>query len=226
MATPYVTVVRNAVTSTQDIAAEMLQTSSVPVLVIAANQSAGRGRIGNEWWQATHAVAASLAIPNDLFAIDDTFSLAVGQAVRSSIAEVLSVVVDLKWPNDLMLAGQKVGGVLVERNGERSVVGCGLNLYWPDAPEGAGSIVDVDPGETAGRAISEGWAAAVLESKGRWNRDDYLQACSTIGAEVTWQPSGYGTVVTVDELGGLVVATESGEVILRSGEVSTIRRAG
>jgi BirA family biotin operon repressor/biotin-[acetyl-CoA-carboxylase] ligase len=46
--------------------------------------------------------------------------------------------VRLKWPNDLLLDGRKVAGVLVERRGERCVVGIGVNLTW--APPGAGRL--------------------------------------------------------------------------------------
>lgn len=224
MATPYVTVVRNAVTSTQDLAAEMLDTSWQPVLVVAAEQTTGRGRGGNDWWQATRAVAASLAIPERRLEIDETFSLAAGLTVRSAVFDIVGVVVDLKWPNDLLRGDGKVGGILVERKSAKTVVGCGLNLFWPDAPAGAGALLDEDPGAEVGRAISERWAVTLLASGGRWDRGRYLDACSTVGAEVTWQPSGRGTVVTIDESGGLVVATEEGTTVLRSGEVSTVRR--
>lgn len=223
MATPYVTIIRNAVTSTQDLATEMLSVHGQPVLVVAAAQTAGRGRGGNEWWQATRAVASSLALPGGHLEVTETFSLAVGLAVRSAIADTTGILVDLKWPNDLLLGDTKVGGILVERDQARTVVGCGLNLFWPNAPVGAGALLAADPGERLGRSISERWATEVLERAGRWDRDEYIDACSTIGAQVTWQPSGSGTVVTVDERGGLVVTTESGQTVLRSGDVSTVR---
>jgi BirA family biotin operon repressor/biotin-[acetyl-CoA-carboxylase] ligase len=53
-------------------------------------------------------------------------ALACGESVR------------LKWPNDLLLAGRKLAGILVEQRGERCVVGVGINLAW--APPGAGRL--------------------------------------------------------------------------------------
>ncbi len=225
MATPYVTIVRNVVSSTQDLATAELKNSAVPVLVVAHEQTIGRGRTGNEWWQAPRGIAASLAFDQNRFPVDDSFSLAVGMMVRDALIEVCGLVVDLKWPNDIERNGRKVGGILVERDEQHVAVGCGINLFWPRAPEPAAGLFDEDPGTDVGVTVSQVWASSILETEGRWDRDRYLGACSTIGAEVTWQPDGRGTVRTVDERGGLVVATDTGEVILRSGEVRTIRPA-
>ncbi len=223
MATPYVTIVRDVVSSTQDLAASELISSPVPILVVAHEQTRGRGRLGNDWWQAPRAVAASLALPAHWFSVRDTFTLAVGLAVRDAIGVVCDVVIDLKWPNDLEMGGRKVGGILVERDEDRVVVGCGLNLFWPDAPESAGGLLSNDPGADLGVTISQAWASRVLAGEGRWDRRAYLDACSTVGAMVTWEPDGRGWATDVDENGALVVGTGSGELRLRSGEVHTVR---
>jgi BirA family biotin operon repressor/biotin-[acetyl-CoA-carboxylase] ligase len=225
MATPYVTLIRNVVASTQDLAAERFDATDVPVLVVAGRQTAGRGRSGNDWWQAVRAVAASLAFSPDMFPVEDSFSLAVGLAVRDAIGRVCAVAVNLKWPNDIVLGAAKVAGVLVERSDERVVVGCGINLYWPEPPDGACGLFDADPGPTLGETLSEAWASRIIDTEGHWDRAAYVAACTTIGADITWQPTGRGTVVTVDDIGGLVVETDTGRVTLRSGEVTTIRPA-
>ncbi|MDJ0925418.1 MAG: biotin--[acetyl-CoA-carboxylase] ligase [Acidimicrobiia bacterium] len=229
MATPYVTIVADEVTSTQDVAARELENSTQPVLIVASRQSAGRGRSGSEWWQAPRAVAASLAFRNDAVPVPASFTLAVGLAVHEAIATEAGVAVMLKWPNDIELAvgaapGGKVGGVLVERDAARTVVGCGLNLWWPQPPSGAAGLVAEDPGEALGERISRRWAQLLLAMGGAWNRAAYREVCSTLGERVTWEPTGEGTAVDVDEDGGLIVATETGRVTLRSGEVATVRR--
>jgi biotin-[acetyl-CoA-carboxylase] ligase BirA-like protein len=226
MATPYVTIVRDVVPSTQDLAAGELVNSAVPVLVVAHEQTTGRGRRGNQWWQAPRAVAASLAFPAHRFPIEDTFSLAAGLAVRAAIDTVCHIAVELKWPNDIERNGLKVGGILVERDEERVVVGCGLNLFWPDPPDRAAGLLAEDPGAHLGVTISQMWATQVLVGEGRWDRSAYLEACSTIGAQVTWRPDGWGRVVDVDHDGALVVDTDTGQVTLRSGEVHTVRPTG
>jgi BirA family biotin operon repressor/biotin-[acetyl-CoA-carboxylase] ligase len=225
MATPYVTIIVDEVSSTQDLAGAELQRSDRPVLIVANRQIAGRGRSGSEWWQAPRGVSASLAFAADALQVTETFSLAVGLAVRSAVATVAAVDLSLKWPNDLEFDDGKVGGILVERDNERTVVGCGLNLWWPEPPAGVSALFDYDPGPDVGAWISEGWAEGLLASQGRWDRDEYKRACSTLGKALTWDPDGLGRAVDVDLDGGLVVSTATGVTTLRSGEVRTLRGA-
>jgi BirA family biotin operon repressor/biotin-[acetyl-CoA-carboxylase] ligase len=223
LATPYVTISRDEVGSTQDLAASELSERGRPVLVVAARQTKGRGRRGSEWWQAPRAVAASYAFADGALPVTDAFSLAVGLAVRSSIATEAGIEIALKWPNDLEIDSAKVGGILVERSDGHTVVGCGLNLWWPDAPAGIAGLLPDDPGDGLGIKISRGWVNALLARSARFDIESYRRACSTIGRDVTWEPDGSGTVVDVDERGGLVVDTPSGVTVLRSGAVTTVR---
>lgn len=223
MATPYDTIVLDEVTSTQDLATAELHRSGRPVLIVASRQTQGRGRSGNEWWQAPRGVAASLALALDGIEVRETFSLAVGLAVRRAIAGVAAIEIDLKWPNDLERNGRKVGGVLVERDERHVVVGCGINLWWPEAPFPTSALFGDDPEPAVGVAISKAWVDDLLQSGGRWDRNEYVAACTTLGAELTWDPDGRGTATTIDERGGLVVETAQGTTVLRSGEVRMIR---
>ena len=119
------------VLSTQDVA-RPLQVGSV---VLADHQTAGRGRLGRRW-EAPHgrAFLASWVMPAHSLA-----SLAAGVAAATACGER----VRLKWPNDLLLDGRKVGGILVERIDQKCVVGTGINLHW--APRGAAQLnVDRD----------------------------------------------------------------------------------
>jgi BirA family biotin operon repressor/biotin-[acetyl-CoA-carboxylase] ligase len=223
MATPYVTIVCDEVSSTQDLAATELLKRANPVLIVASRQTLGRGRHGNEWWQAPRAVLASLAFRNDAIPVAETFSLTVGLAVRAALAELASVDISLKWPNDLELPEGKVGGILIEGDGHRTIVGCGINLWWPNAPPGVAAVCETEPVGELGVRVAEGWASKLFASGGRWDRDAYLAACSTLGAEITWHPDGQGTAIDVDSRGGLVVTTPQGNQTLRSGEIRTVR---
>lgn len=224
MATPYVTIYRDEVSSTQDLAASELQRVGAPVLIVARRQTAGRGRGGNEWWHSPRAVAASLAFGNELMPVTDTFSLAVGLAVRAALVNETNTEVSLKWPNDLEIGGRKIGGILIERDELRTVIGCGLNLFWPSPPAGVTAVSETEPAAGLGLRLSQAWATAVVETRGSWDHAAYRQACSTLGAEVTWEPQGRGKAVDVDDRGGLVVVTAAGQVVLRSGEVQRVRR--
>jgi BirA family biotin operon repressor/biotin-[acetyl-CoA-carboxylase] ligase len=165
-----------------------------------------------------------LAFENDLMPVGETFSLAVGLAVRSALASEANTEASLKWPNDVEIEDRKIGGILVERDDQRTVVGCGLNLWWPSPPVGVTAVSATEPAAGLGLRLSQAWATAIVETKGSWDHATYRQACSTLGAELSWEPQGRGKAVDVDDRGGLVVVTAAGEVVLRSGEVQTVRR--
>src|SRR5437879_9247223 len=116
------------VTSTQDIARDL----PIGSVVVADHQTAGRGRLSHQWeTRAGTALLVSFVVePNPLL------SLAAGVAA----AEACGPGVRLKWPNDLLLDGRKVGGILGEASPSKAICGIGINLTW--APEGAAQLDD------------------------------------------------------------------------------------
>jgi BirA family biotin operon repressor/biotin-[acetyl-CoA-carboxylase] ligase len=115
-----------SVASTQDVARDLPLGS----VVIADHQTAGRGRLEHRWEAppGTALLVSFVLAPNPLL------SLAAGVAA----AEACDQGVRVKWPNDLMLGGRKVGGILVEATAAKAVCGIGINLTW--APEGGASL--------------------------------------------------------------------------------------
>ncbi len=109
----------------------------------------------------------------------------------------------MKWPNDLLLDGRKVGGILVEASPSKAVCGIGINLTW--APEDAAKL-DEPRGEVLERlrAAMERWASApAAEVVGRWR-----ELSDTIGQKVRVElPNRIieGTAQDIDEAGNLVV---------------------
>jgi BirA family biotin operon repressor/biotin-[acetyl-CoA-carboxylase] ligase len=99
-------------------------------IVLADHQSAGRGRLDRRWEapEGTALLASFVLRPNPLL------SLALGIAA----AETCGPRVRLKWPNDLLLDGRKLGGILVETTPTKAICGIGINLTW--APEGAAML--------------------------------------------------------------------------------------
>jgi BirA family transcriptional regulator, biotin operon repressor / biotin---[acetyl-CoA-carboxylase] ligase len=115
-----------SVSSTQDVARDM----PVGSIVVAQHQEAGRGRAGRRWEAppGTAMLASFVLRPNPIL------SLAAGVAA----AEACGPEVRLKWPNDLLLEGRKLGGILVEASAAKAVCGIGINLT--SAPEGAARL--------------------------------------------------------------------------------------
>ncbi|MGH8928901.1 MAG: biotin--[acetyl-CoA-carboxylase] ligase, partial [Acidimicrobiia bacterium] len=170
MATPYSLKLYDEVTSTQDVAAADF--GGEPLLVVAARQAEGRGRSHRRWQQAPRAVAASLAfVPDWPSRSWPLIPLVAGLAAGETLGEG----VRLKWPNDLLWGeAGKVGGVLVEGTSARLVVGLGVNLWWPEPPEGIRGLRDDDPGPERGRVLAEAWARNLLHRLARgpldWDR--------------------------------------------------------
>ena len=110
---------------------------------LAEEQTAGRGRGANSW-QSPRSTGIYCSVilrpalpPSEVLAL----SLAVGLAVRAAIHDVDSrVPVDLKWPNDVLINGKKVCGILTEMNAEATrvryiVVGIGINVNQESFPK-------------------------------------------------------------------------------------------
>jgi BirA family biotin operon repressor/biotin-[acetyl-CoA-carboxylase] ligase len=231
MATPYVTHIEDRVHSTQDFARTEFSTTGhgMPVLVIARSQDAGRGRADNPWWNPPNAMLASVALSSPAVEHVTLAPLAAGMAAHDAIASQLGVATGLKWPNDIMMEDAKVGGILSERDESSLVVGCGLNLWWPDAPEGAGALLDSDPGRQAAVDLALAWAARLLNALDDlatgFDRSAYVAVCDTIGHRITWTPAGEGRAIGITVDGALIVETAQGQEVLRSGAVRHVRRA-
>jgi BirA family biotin operon repressor/biotin-[acetyl-CoA-carboxylase] ligase len=229
MATPILTHHLEEVGSTQDEARLLAESSgTVPLLLVADRQTRGKGRAGHSWLTAPRALACSLVVAPD-WETDrwSTVPLLAGLEARRAIRDRTGVKPSLKWPNDLVTPAGKIGGLLVESSGSIAVIGLGVNLWWPEPPEGMAGLLGADPGREATRALAESWAARVVARlegpPGNWGHEAYRDACSTLGTFVTWEPDGVGEAVDIAIDGGLVVETTGGRVTLHSGEVHTIR---
>ena len=120
-----------SVTSTQEVARDL----PIGSVVVADHQTAGRGRLDRRW----DAPSGSALLASFVLEPHPLLSLAAGVAA----AEACGPDVRLKWPNDLMLRGRKLGGILVEVSGGKAVVGIGINLT--SAPPGASVAARIRP---------------------------------------------------------------------------------
>lgn len=105
-------------------------------------QTQGKGRRGRSWFSAPgRSITFSLGWSFDLpLGSLEGLSIAIGLAVAEQIQAAGLADIKLKWPNDLLVNGEKLGGLLVEARGEmggpcHAVIGLGLNLYTPAQAE-------------------------------------------------------------------------------------------
>ena len=209
--------------------------------VMADHQVHGRGRAGRTW-QAPPGSSLMLSLllrpPGSGQAA--SLPLVVGLAVARGIEAAGGPPVRLKWPNDCLIGGRKVAGVLVEslwtEEGQAVAVGVGCNVFW----EGLRMDDAIAPGATA--LDREGWrgsgarlAAEVLASLSdhyrSWRdlgfpalREPWLRRAVWIGEEVQ-VASGtaplQGRLEGVDDEGRLLVTGPHGQVAIAAGDLST-----
>jgi BirA family biotin operon repressor/biotin-[acetyl-CoA-carboxylase] ligase len=141
---------------------------------VAEEQTAGRGRGGHFWLsEKSSGIYCSVVLRPEISPADTlAISLAAGLAVRAAVQEVTSLVPDLRWPNDVLLAGKKFCGILIEMNAEPTrvrylVLGIGLNVNqssFPAALKSEATSLRLETGSTWSRVEL---AAALLKSMHR-----------------------------------------------------------
>ena len=116
-------------------------------VVLAEEQTAGRGRAGRSWHseRATGIYVTLLLRPRLSPVEAPLLTLLAGLSARAAIEAQTGLSPDLKWPNDLLLGGRKVGGILTEMHAEPGlvrfvIVGLGLNINQTKFPEELGRI--------------------------------------------------------------------------------------
>lgn len=206
-------------------------------LVVAARQTAGRGRLGRTWVSAEGGAYLS-AVLRPPIAPADAGPLALVVALGAARGlETLGVRPALKWPNDLELAGGKLAGVLLEMAAEGDLVdwvvaGVGLNVRKPQTAQPRAAYLSDELADVriavAAAAVLDGIAAAyrswlaggfapmVLEYEARSS----LMATVVTVRDALGNVRASGTVTGVDAGGRLLVAGESGVEAVSSGEVT------
>ena len=141
--------------STQDEARKLAPNSPEWTVVAAEEQSGGRGKPGSSWFSPLGGLYFSVILkprknPDDLSPI----TLLVAKAVAS----VLPVKAEIKLPNDLLVNGKKICGILTEKTGEALIIGIGLNVNIDSFPSGLNAT------------------SLKLETSRNWDLDTLLQA--------------------------------------------------
>jgi len=211
------------------------------LVLVAEHQTAGRGRMGREWVTParTSLTVSFLLVPGDTPAERwPWLPLLTGVAAAAAVRRVAGVEVELKWPNDVLADGHKLGGILLERvehdGSAAAVVGIGINCTQTadELPVPEATSLSIVTGYEVDRSAL---LAALLEELAtrydEWRaggdlRAAYLELCRTPGQDVRVAVPGgevVGEAVDVDTNGRLVVRTETGEEHLGAGDVVYVR---
>ena len=199
--------------------------------LVALVQNAGRGRQGREWVsESGNFFGSTLVILRDGDPPAASLSLAAGLALIEAVdLAAPDHPLMLKWPNDLLLATAKLGGILLERNGDRVVAGFGLNLG--KAPEIDGRDVASLNGVTPPQAFAPLLAGSFARLLELWRTSEpeafakaWLARAHPIGTRLTVH-SAPGEMTSgrfdgIEPDGALMLRRDDGDIdIVRAGDV-------
>lgn len=166
----------DSVSSTNDVARELaVSGASEGLCVIAREQTAGRGRQGRFWSSPPgEGLYLSLILRPQVNASDSAIiTLAAAVAVAETLRLDFQTAADIKWPNDVLVRGRKICGILVEAaiEGERLqyvVMGIGVNIGQRSFPEQAGDSATSLLLEIGRAILPEDFVGAMLPRLERW----------------------------------------------------------
>ncbi|HEY4329712.1 MAG TPA: biotin--[acetyl-CoA-carboxylase] ligase [Phycisphaerae bacterium] len=244
-------IVVEATSSTNDLAWQLAGADSADgtndagdgLVVLSDVQSAGRGRLGHSWHaKPGQSVLMSVMIRHVAAGSLDRLTLLAGLATAVALEEIAGGAlarVEIKWPNDLLVSGRKMSGILIESSPQvhnAVVVGIGVNVA--QAPH-AGDY----PADLAGRAISlfeeagkifdrlrvvlailRQLDAHLLRGDSDWI-GDWKSRCAMLGRTITLRAGTElisGQILDVEPLNGLVLRDERGHTRLFSAQTCSV----
>ena len=228
-----------------DLVARSARTDAVGHVLVADHQVAGRGRHGRVWSSPPGAqVAMSAAVASGGAAAAGVLGwlpLLTGVAAVRAIRTVTGVQAVLKWPNDVLVDGSKVAGILAELahgTWPAVVIGLGINtgLRVDELPVPTATSLNLHIDTPVDRSALAGAVLAELAEGVRSWPDDipaltasYREVCATIGSRVRMELPGersiVGTARDVDEFGRIVVLADGTDAptALAAGDVTHLR---
>lgn len=182
-------------------------------VVVADEQTAGIGRHGHSWnSEKDTGLYVSMVLETH-----PVLTLALGLAAQSALRKVTSLECDIRWPNDLMLSGRKLGGILVQLHEGRAVAGIGINIGQRRFPDDLAAIATSLFIETGLEFRRDDLLNALLESVTPISQEQVIeqwQAHSSWarGKSVRVEGGITGVTAGLTENGYLLVRTPQGQM--------------
>jgi BirA family biotin operon repressor/biotin-[acetyl-CoA-carboxylase] ligase len=223
-------------TSTNDVIEKFARDGAKEgVVVFAESQTRGRGRLGRKWMSPTHKGLWFSVLLRPKLSPQETTQLTVASAtaLRRAIRNVTGLSAEIKWPNDLLVGGKKIVGILTEMSAEvdrvrHVILGIGVDVnqdaaeFAPELRKTATSL-KIELGEEISRAELATEILRELDTDyaricgGKFPQvaDEWEAGCATIGQKVSVQMGVRlirGCAESIDDDGALLVRTEHGHL--------------
>jgi BirA family biotin operon repressor/biotin-[acetyl-CoA-carboxylase] ligase len=216
--------------STNDLAMSLAEIQ-VPegTVVVAEEQTAGRGRLGRPWVSPRGGVWLSVILrPGLPLPVVPLIGLAASVAAARAIRTATGLLARVKWPNDVRVEGRKVVGILLDAGADWVVVGIGINANVPrEALPGDAGYPVASLQDLAGRPVDRGGLVRVLLRELERGYDElregrhlptlrrWREMADTLGRVVRVETATgaiEGVAADIDERGALLVRRRSGDV--------------
>ncbi len=232
--------------STNDLAYRLAE-EKVPegTLILAEKQTAGKGRIGRRWYSPPEkGIWMSLILRPDIPpAKAPGLSLCTSLALAQTIKEKTGLEAKLKWPNDCLIAGKKIAGILLELSAELDrvnfvIIGVGINVNqsqkdFPRNLRGKATSIYLESGEKLLRvellrSFLKNLEKIYVNFKTfglKYYHAEIKRYSTLLGKKVRLlygKEKLKGKVVDIDENGSLILETRKGKKIITAGEVTLI----
>ena len=224
--------VYSSTSSTNDVAAEYAKNKKNDGLVIfAEEQTAGRGRAGTKW----HSPPADSILCSILLTVTkcnaESLSLTLAVAVAEAVGKIADSQTKIKWPNDIILNGKKVAGIMVESKMQKGntayILGIGINCHqqkdsFPNELQSTATSIDMESRSTVDRislakillTSIEHWLEVARETSKKVT-DQWSRLSVLLGHRVTLIYDGKnftGNCIGMDPEKGLTLQLETGGV--------------
>jgi BirA family transcriptional regulator, biotin operon repressor / biotin---[acetyl-CoA-carboxylase] ligase len=230
--------------STNTLANELSENTSVPegTVILTDHQTAGRGQRGNSWETAPASnLTLSIVINPKFLSVKDHFFLNIftSLTIHDLLRDKLNATVNIKWPNDIMVNGKKICGILIENQIQghevsKAVVGIGLNVNQTifSTPSATSMALESDHAFNREEVLDE--LCSLFETRylqlrqGKLNElhQAYLGSLYWRDEKRTFETQGgefSGVISGVDRSGKLVVATASESRLFDLKEIKYVR---
>lgn len=207
-----------------------------PVLFIANHQNGGKGRLGRSFYSpADSGLYMSLLInaeeiENDIICLTTATAVCVANAIKS----LCNINPQIKWVNDIYIENKKVCGILCEAvtnpdtmKIEYIIIGIGVNVSTTHFPNEIKDIATSLPVKVNKNKLCACITDNIIEElshiSDRSFVEKYKELCMVLGKEITYfenDEKKQATAIDINQNGGLVIKTESGEKTLSTGEIS------
>lgn len=229
---------------------ELLDAAQLPRLIVADRQSAGRGRLGRQWYSDSGTLTFSLRLGANTLRVPTSARSLVALAAGMGVADAAEYYVSpvrpqIKWPNDVYLHDKKIAGLLVEATNDQAVngqpanvvIGIGINVTtdFSQAPAEvqtrATSIAAVAASELSRYALLPKVVEQVLDRINQLNASEvqllqeFRQRCYLTGRKIRVRRPDQtleGMALGVNDQGTLELATAQGVEVIHAGEIEIV----